>query len=69
VIRLTLETPNRQHQEVTGTPLDESIRKTWIDIQKRHDVPVNAIGVRIDPKDINTLQVWREAGVDQFVRK
>ena len=49
--------------------LDNAIKKNWIDIQKRHDVPVNAIGVKIDPKDKKTLKVWKEEGIDQFVRK
>jgi hypothetical protein len=49
--------------------LDERIRKAWIELQKRYDVPVNAIGVKIDPKDTNTLKIWREAGIDQFVKK
>jgi hypothetical protein len=49
--------------------LDERIRKAWIEVQKRNDVPVNAIGVKIDPKDANTLKIWREAGIDQFVKK
>jgi hypothetical protein len=49
--------------------LDERIKKTWIDVQKRHDVPVNAIGMKIDPKDANSLRVWREEGIDKFVKK
>jgi hypothetical protein len=49
--------------------LDAKIKKTWIETQKRHDVPVNAIGVKIDPKDANTLRVWREEGIDKFVKK
>ncbi len=50
-------------------PLNESIRKTWIDLQKKNDVPVNAIGMKIDPKDAMTLKVWREEGIDQFVMR
>ena len=49
--------------------LDPAIRKNWIEIQKRHDVPVNAIGVKIDPKDANTLKVWKREGIDEFVKK
>ena len=49
--------------------LNESIKKTWVEIQKQHDVPVNAIGVKIDPKDAYTMRVWKEEGIDQFVRK
>lgn len=45
------------------------IKKNWIEIQKRHDVPVNAIGVKIAPKDEKTLTVWRQEGIDQFVKR
>jgi hypothetical protein len=49
--------------------LDPRIKKNWIEIQKRHDVPVNAIGMKIDPKDTNTLRVWRDEGIDKFLKK
>ncbi|UCF92021.1 MAG: hypothetical protein JSW39_27760 [Desulfobacterales bacterium] len=45
------------------------IKKNWIEVQKKHDVPVNAIGIKIDPKDQKTLKVWKEEGLDQFVKK
>ena len=49
--------------------IDNAIKKNWIEIQKRHDVPVNAIGVKIDPKDERTLKVWKEEGIDDFIKK
>lgn len=49
--------------------LNNAIKKNWIEIQKRHDVPVNAIGVKIDPKDQRTLKVWKEEGIDDFIKK
>ncbi len=49
--------------------LDSAIKKNWIDIQKQHDVPVNAIGVKIDSKDEKTMKVWKEEGIDQFVKR
>ncbi len=49
--------------------IDNAIKKNWIEIQKRHDVPVNAIGVKIDPKDQRTLKVWKEEGIDDFIKK
>jgi hypothetical protein len=49
--------------------IDNAIKKNWIEIQKRHDVPVNAIGVKIDPKDERTLKVWQDEGIDDFVKK
>lgn len=49
--------------------IDPAIKKNWIEIQKNYDLPVNAIGVKIDPKDEKTLKVWREEGIDQFVKK
>jgi len=49
--------------------VSESIKKNWIEIQKNHSVPVNAIGVKIDPKDEKTMKVWKEEGIDNFVKK
>jgi hypothetical protein len=50
-------------------PIDDGIRKTWIELQKKNDVPVNAIGMKIDSRDEFTLKVWREEGIDRFLRK
>ena len=49
--------------------LDSAIKKNWIEIQKKHDVPINAIGVKIDAKDEKTLKVWKEEGIDQFMKR
>jgi hypothetical protein len=49
--------------------LDPSVKKNWISIQKSHSAPVNAIGVKIDPKDEKTYAVWKEEGIDKYVRK
>lgn len=49
--------------------LDPAVKKNWIEIQKQHSVPVNAIGVKIDPKDEKTLKVWKAEGIDQFLKK
>ena len=49
--------------------LDPAIKKNWIDIQKRHDVPVNAIGVKIDSKDEKTMKVWQDEGIGQFIKR
>ncbi len=45
------------------------IKKNWVEIQKKYDFPVNAIGVKINPKDKATLKVWTEEGIDKFVKK
>ena len=45
------------------------IKKNWIEIQKKHSAPVNAIGVKIDDKDAATLKLWRNEGIDQFVKR
>lgn len=50
-------------------PLDPLIKKNWIEIQKKYPFPVNAIGVKIDPKDQRTMQVWRDEGIDKFMQK
>ncbi len=49
--------------------LDSAIKKNWIEIQKQHDVPINAIGVKIDAKDNKTLKVWKDEGRDQFMQR
>src|SRR5262249_53012186 len=49
--------------------LDPQIRKTWEELQKKFSYPVNAIGVKIDPKDQFTLKVWKDEGIDRFVKK
>jgi hypothetical protein len=49
--------------------LDQLVKKNWIEIQKKHDIPVNAIGMKIDTKDQATLKVWKEEGIDQFMKK
>ncbi|MCE9563679.1 MAG: hypothetical protein K8U57_16685 [Planctomycetes bacterium] len=50
-------------------PLDPRMKKTWIELQKKSEVPVNALGVKINPKDEATLRVWKQEGIDQFVKK
>jgi len=49
--------------------ITEAAKKNWIEIQKKHDYPVNAIGVKIDPKDEKTLKVWKDEGIDKFLKK
>ena len=49
--------------------LDPAVKKNWIEIQKKSDVPVNAIGVKIDPKDQATLNIWKEEGIDEHMKK
>jgi hypothetical protein len=50
-------------------PVDPRIRKNWEEIQKRYEYPVNALGVKINPKDQATLKVWKDEGIDKFVKK
>ncbi len=50
-------------------PIPENIRKNWIEIQKKFDFPVNAIGVKIPDSDAKTLSVWKEEGIDQYQAK
>jgi hypothetical protein len=49
--------------------IPENIRKNWIEIQKKFDHPVNAIGVKIEIKDTKTLTAWKEEGIDQYQKK
>jgi len=50
-------------------PIKPEIKKTWIELQKNNDQPVNAIGVKINPADKATLKVWKEEGIDNFIKK
>jgi hypothetical protein len=49
--------------------IDASVRKNWIEIQKKHSVPVNAIGVKIKDNDSKTLKIWKDEGIDKFIKK
>ena len=49
--------------------INESIKKNWINIQKRNSVPVNAIGAKINSKDEKSLGVWRQEGIDKFMKR
>jgi hypothetical protein len=49
--------------------IDPAVKKNWVELQKKFDVPVNAIGVKINPKDEKTLKAWREEGIDKFLKK
>lgn len=49
--------------------IDNSVKKNWIEIQKKHAVPVNAIGMKIKDNDVKTLAVWKEEGIDKFLKK
>ncbi len=49
--------------------LEAGVKKNWIEIQKKHDYPVNALGIKIKDNDQKTLKVWKEEGINQFVKK
>lgn len=49
--------------------INPQVKKNWIEIQKNYAVPVNAIGVKIDPKDTMTLKVWKSEGIVGFLKK
>ena len=48
--------------------LKPEMRKNWIEVQKRYDYPVNAIGVKINTSDKATLKIWKDEGIDQFMK-
>lgn len=50
-------------------PIPENVRNNWIEIQKKFNFPVNAIGVKIADSDTKTLAVWKEEGIDQYQQK
>lgn len=45
-----------------------AIRNNWIKVQSQYDYPVNAIGVKIDISDGQTLREWKVEGIDRFMR-
>ena len=49
--------------------IPDSVRKNWIEIQKRFNHPVNAIGVKIEENDTKTLNVWKDEGIDRYQKK
>ena len=49
--------------------LNDQVRKNWETIQQKYDVPVNAIGVKIATNDEKTLKIWRDEGIDKFLKK
>ena len=59
---------NPLQQDITMA-ISESIKKNWIAIQKKHSVPVNAIGVKIRKDDEKTLKIWQEEGISNFIKK
>ena len=50
-------------------PVEATIKDNWEKLQEKYNYPVDALGRPIDAKDQETLKVWREEGIDQFVRK
>ena len=56
-------------QSAPVKPLDPVIKRNWEKIQKRHSYPVNAIGVKIDSKDKETLRIWREHSIDKYMKE
>lgn len=50
-------------------PLEPTVKQNWEKIQEKYDYPVDALGRPIDPKDQETLKVWREEGIDHFQKR
>jgi hypothetical protein len=50
-------------------PIDANIKQNWAKLQEKYNYPVDAMGRPIDPKDQQTLKVWKDEGIDRFVNK
>ena len=50
-------------------PIDVAVKENWEKIQGQCDHPVDALGRPIDPKDQETLRVWKEEGIDRFLKR
>lgn len=48
--------------------LNPAVKKIWIEVQREHDIPVNAIGLAIEPEDKAILKIWRDEGIDRFMK-
>jgi hypothetical protein len=53
----------------TPMAVPDNVKQMWIKTQEKHDHPVNAIGVKIDARDTATMQVWRDEGIDRFMKR
>ncbi len=49
--------------------INASVKRNWTEIQKKFDYPVNAIGVKIKENDTKTLSIWKEEGIDRFMKQ
>ncbi len=48
--------------------LDPNIKQNWEKLQSKYNYPVDALGRPIDQGDNETIQVWKEEGIDQFMQ-
>ena len=49
--------------------IDPTVKKNWEKIQSKYNFPVDALGRPIDQKDSETLNVWQNEGIDQFLTR
>ncbi len=49
--------------------INDAVKKNWTEIQKKFEYPVNAIGVRIKDNDTKTLTIWKQEGIDAFMKQ
>ena len=50
-------------------PVESTVKQNWEKLQEKYNYPVDALGRPIDPKDQETLKVWRDEGIDRFSKK
>ena len=48
--------------------IDPNIKQNWQELQSKFNYPVDALGRPIDTGDSETLAVWSNEGIDQFLR-
>ena len=49
--------------------LDPNVKENWEKLQAEYDYPVDAMGRPIDQSDTETLRVWRDEGIDHFMKQ
>ena len=49
--------------------ISEAVKKQWIETQQKYPYPVSAIGVKIDVSDQKMLKVWKDEGINKFMKQ
>jgi hypothetical protein len=51
-----------------GMPINQQLKEKWEKIQQEYDYPVDALGNPIAEDDEETLAIWHEEGIANFMQ-